>query len=124
MSNKYLKEGGKTMSGNKTSEKKLEVKTFTDEKAAVAALMKEKGQYSLRYSLSVKQKTPERIHRSDAWIILPNGVGRCIISVEGCLDEAFELFQNQTTAVLVPAESGYHLEGLSAEIMYSILSKG
>lgn len=112
------------MSGKKIGEKKLEVKTFPDEKKAIAALMTEKGQYSIGYSLSTKQKTPERIHRSDAWIILPNGVGRCIISVEGCLDEAFELFQNQATAVLVPAESGYHLEGLSPNMFFSVLSRG
>ncbi len=104
--------------------KELEVKTFMDEKAAIAALMKEKGQYSLGHSLLAKQKTPKCIHRSDAWIILPNSIGRCKIAVEGYVNRAFELSQNQTTAVLIPAQSEYYLEGLSAEIMYSILSKG
>lgn len=115
---------GKTMAENKMNENKLETLTFADEKTAITALMKEKGYYSLRYNLSAKQKTPERIHWSDVWIILPGGIaGRCIISVAGYLDETFELFQDRAIAILVPAESRYYLKGLSPNMFYSILSQ-
>lgn len=104
------------------NEKKLEVKTFTDEKTAVAALMKEIGQCSVKHSLSAEQKTTERAHQFDSWIILPRGIGRCIIAVEGCLDEPFELFNDEVTAIFVPAGSRYHLESLSSKISFSVLS--
>jgi len=131
---KVLKGDGKSLCANSEEnkegkmaskeKKKLERRMFADEKTAITALMKEKGYYSLRYNLSAKQKTPERIHWSDVWIILPGGIaGRCIISVAGYLDETFELFQDRAIAILVPAESRYYLEGLSPNMFYSILSQ-
>lgn len=107
----------------KMKEKKLETITFADEKLAIAALMKEKGHCSFKHILSPKQKTIECKHRSDAWIILPNGMGRCIISVEGFVEEPFEFFQNQTTAVFVPAHSRYYLEALS-DISFAVFGGG
>lgn len=123
INSKEKKEGKMTLK-EKMSEKKLETRTFADEKTAIEFLMKDKdrGHCSLKHSLSTKQKTPEVMHKSDTWIILPSGTGRCIIAVEGYLDEIFDFFQSKATAVLVPAGSKYYLEGLSANIAYSTLS--